>query len=308
MTGGKHGYKNILGKWSKLPYAGEKQLPVPEEPLAGSWPTFFLKRDHRGRFLDPDGNLIDLKIRFPGRSIDFTGKQLAIVKKTLDNITKEKIKIARYWGTGPPTKQWTPVIDKLIDVYNISATRAGRILGAVQGGLNDARVVAWHLKFAWEIPRPNQLDQKLATVICTPKHPSYPSGHAVVAGCAQIMLTYFFPPKSERLQELAEECAVSRLYDGVHFPVDNEEGLRLGRQIGRLIVRKLKRQRNSEQKRIDIRFTDNKKVKLPPPPYKQPLPFLGETKCNSLILNKAEGSYSLLLWLIIASLLTRDIK
>lgn len=34
-----------------------------------------------------------------------------------------------------------------------------------------------------------------------------------------------------------EESAQSRLYAGVHFKVDNDQGLRLGRQIGDIIVK-----------------------------------------------------------------------
>ncbi|MDQ7865031.1 hypothetical protein RCO48_39790 [Peribacillus frigoritolerans] len=33
-----------------------------------------------------------------------------------------------------------------------------------------------------------------------------------------------------------EESAQSRLYAGVHFNVDNKEGLNLGRQIGEVVV------------------------------------------------------------------------
>jgi len=302
-------YHNILGKWSEIPYAGEKGLPSPEEPKAGSWPTYFLRRDKRGNFLNPEGKPINFKIHYPDKSIDFAGKQLDTVKKTLNNTTKEKIAIAEYWGTGPPTKQWTPIIDKLIDVYNISTPRAGRILEAIQGGLNDALIISWYFKFMWEIPRPNQLDQKLATVICTPKHPSYPSGHAVVAGCAQILLSYFFPTKKELMRKFAEECANSRLYGGVHFPVDNEEGLRLGRQIGKIIATYLKKQKNSSHNRIDNFIKDDIEVKLPPPPYEQVLPYLGESKCNSLTIGKKtseEKSPLLFLLLLVLLLITKQ--
>lgn len=89
-----------------------------------------------------------------------------------------------------------------------------------------------------------------------------------MACCAEIILGYFFPPEKPRLQELAEECAeecaVSRLYAGVHFPVDNDEGLRLGRQIGHLAVYVLK-----------------------PPPYKQAIPFKFSQKCQSKVKTQA---------------------
>lgn len=308
----KENKQSIIGRWPEIPYAGEKKLPIPEEPTAGSWPTYYLKRDEKGGFLDPKGRPINLKIKNP-KSIDFTGKQLKIVQKTLNNITKEKIKIADYWGTGPATKQWTPILDKLIDVYNITAPRAGRMLGAVQAGLNDAFVVTWYYKYLWAIPRPNQLDQKLATVLCTPKHPSYPSGHSVVAGCAQVIISYFFPPKSKIMRRFAEECSISRLYAGVHYPVDNDEGFRLGKQIGKIIVADLKRQKDSTHTRIDRYIKTNKKVKLPPPPYEQVLPFLGETKCRSLLIDrnidrkKSKGKYQLfLLFLLLLLFLSND--
>ncbi|MBU4554797.1 MAG: hypothetical protein KKG26_07585 [Firmicutes bacterium] len=110
------------------------------------------------------GNPIAFQIRQPDAGIDFEGEQLEVARRTLKHLTPNQVLIAKYWGTGPPTKQWTPIIDILIDTYGINAPRAARILGAA----------------------------------------------------------------------LAEECTVSRLYAGVHFPIDNEEGLRLGRQLERL--------------------------------------------------------------------------
>jgi hypothetical protein len=39
-----------------------------------------------------------------------------------------------------------------------------------------------------------------------------------------------------------EECVLSRLYAGAHFKVDNDGGMRLGRQIGGMVVSVLKTQ------------------------------------------------------------------
>lgn len=276
--------KNIPRKWSELSYAGEKRVPPGEEPASGYWPTIYLKRTERGQFLDHKGEPIAFKIRYPDSFIDFENEQLEIVKKTLQNITEEQIMIAKYWGFGgKPTKQWTPIIDRLIDTYDILAPRAGRILAAVQGGLNDAFVVTWFFKFLWKIPRTNQLDKRLTTIICTPEHPSYPSGHASIAGCAQIILSYYFPTEADRLKELAEECAVSRLYGGVHYPIDNDEGLRLGRHIGELVVAALKEQRDNTQSQIDFNINEDRNAVLPPPPYKQVIPFPDNQNCGSKV-------------------------
>lgn len=286
-------HKNLLIKsnlpryWSQLSYAGVSRVPAPEEPAAGSWPLYYLKRNMQGEFTDPYDQIIPFSIRYPDAGIDFAGEQLNIVKQTLRNLTPEQIEIARYWGAGPPTKQFTPIADRLIDTYSISAPRAARILAALHAGINDAFVVCWYFKYFWNIARPNQLDQDLATLLCTPRHPSYPSGHATVAGCAEVMLSYFFPPEALRLHELAEECALARLYAGVHFPVDNSEGLRLGRQIGKIIVKTLAKEVSKSQTKIDQVITENRQALLPPPPYTQLIPYEYSTKCDSKVIIKA---------------------
>ncbi|WP_345241123.1 vanadium-dependent haloperoxidase [Pontibacillus salipaludis] len=274
----KHGYE----LWDELPYAGEEHPPLnPETPYSGSWSTYYVKHNDEGGFSTIDGKPIDLEIRHPN-TINWNA-QLNKVKRTLAELTKEEEEIAYYWSRGPATKQWTPIADILIDTYGVEAPRAGRILAALQAGINDAFVVAWYLKFKWLVARPNQLDDELVTVICTPRHPSYPSGHAAVAGAAEAILSYFFPAEKRRLRKLAEECAVSRLYAGVHYPIDNDEGLRLGRQIGQIVVNQLQQDYNSEGDPVDIHYRDNRNAKLLPPPYKQAIPFHFDTTCESLV-------------------------
>ncbi|RYD03604.1 hypothetical protein N752_19545 [Desulforamulus aquiferis] len=231
----------------------------------------FFERDDQGSFLTVDGEIVDFAIKHPS-NIDFEA-ELAVVKKTLKRLTKEQMQIALYWGDGPPTKQWTPIIDRLIDTYNLSPVKTARVLGAVQGALNDAFVIAWYYKYLWDIPRPNQLDQTLATAICTPRFPAYPSGHSVMAGTVEVILSYFFSPEKERIVELAEEDSISRLYGGIHFPSDLIQGLRLGRQIGQIVVDILDRQYDREQVKIDIPITENLHAELLPPPYEQLIPY-----------------------------------
>lgn len=301
---------NLPRRWSQLSYAGEKRVPEGIDVFGGTWPLFLLKRSGNGvlsnlegaprtlippkeaelnvrqggygRFLTPEGHPIDFAINEPD-TINFD-QELIVVQQTLKNLTPAQIAIARYWGEGPPTKQWTPIIDRLIDTYNFSPLRAARVLAAVQSALNDTLVVVWYYKYLWDIPRPNQLDQNLATLLCTPKFPSYPSGHAAIAGCAQVVLSYFFESEAARLEELAEEAAISRLYAGVHFPSDNNQGLRLGRQIGSIIVNFLSRQNDAAQTMVDIPVIQYLNATLPPPPYTQAIPYDRSMVCTSLTL------------------------
>jgi hypothetical protein len=103
----------------------------------------------------------------------------------------------------------------------------------------------------------------------------------VVQGCAEKILSYFFPTESHRLKALAEECAQSRVYAGVHYPVDVSEGLRLGRQLGGIVVDILKEQKDKDNTKIDQPILDNRHAVLPPPPYEQVIPFPRERNCSS---------------------------
>lgn len=280
-------------RWTDIAYAGEVHPPSnPEEPRAGSWKVYFIKHDENGEgFETLDGHPINFEILEP-EQIDWL-LQLRVVKRVLNHLTEKQKTIATYWGEGPPTKQWTPIADRLIDTYGVPAPRTGRILGALYAAINDTFVVTWYLKYKWLVARPNQYDQTLATYLCTPRHPTYPSGHASVAGVSEVILSYFFPAEKRRLHELAEECAKSRLYGGVHFPVDNDEGLRLGRQIGRLVVQELKQDVDGEGNVVDIAYRNFRNAKLNPPPYEQVIPFDYHPSCQSLLLSDVEESRKL---------------
>lgn len=259
--------------WNQIPYPGEKNLPKnPVESLAGNWPLYYILRSQAGAFTDYSGKPVNLTITNP-KSIDFN-KQLRIVQKIQESLTPRQKKIAIYWGTGVATKQWTPIIDRIIDTYKISAPKAARILAATHAGINDAFIVTWFIKYRYLVPRPVQLDPGLSTILPTPVHPSYPSGHAAISGAASTILKYFFPAEAYRLVDLAEENALSRLYAGVHFMVDNTEGLKLGRQIGNIVVNALQNAKYSGIDPIDSPVRVFRNAQLPPPPYKQVIPFV----------------------------------
>lgn len=57
------------------------------------------------------------------------------------------------------------------------------------------------------------------------------SGHSTTSASAASILAAFFPAAEAQLQMWAEEAALSRLYAGIHFPMDNEAGLHLGRLV-----------------------------------------------------------------------------
>jgi len=50
------------------------------------------------------------------------------------------------------------------------------------------------------------------------------------------VLEYFFPADAKQFNRLAQECADSRFYAGIHFRTDNETALKMGKEIGKYVV------------------------------------------------------------------------
>lgn len=77
------------------------------------------------------------------------------------------------------------------------------------------------------------------TAMPNPPFPAYVSGHSTISFAAATVLGSFFPNKKEFYLEQAEEAKNSRLWAGIHFPYDNEEGRKLGIAVGEKVVEKL---------------------------------------------------------------------
>jgi PAP2 superfamily len=227
-------------RWSQIPYPGEQYPPLNAvTPEAGSWPMFFISR--RGQeFLDPFGQKITWRIKNPN-TINWE-RELLIVKQTLQNLTPQQVRIAHEWGTGEVSKVVIPIIYNMMETYDLASTKAARFLGFYNAAMNDAFVITWYFKYLWDVARPCQFDKSIIPLLFTPRFPGYPSAHATMAGCSESILSYYFPQESYRINQLMEECAMSRLYAGVHFKVDNDEGLSLGRQLGQIVVNMVKSQ------------------------------------------------------------------
>ena len=50
------------------------------------------------------------------------------------------------------------------------------------------------------------------------------------------VLEYFFPADAKQFRQMAKDCADSRFYAGIHFRVDNEIGLKMGKDLGKYVV------------------------------------------------------------------------
>jgi hypothetical protein len=227
-------------RWSDFPYPGEKKPPQ-GSPEPRDWPMFFIIRDKDNRFFDLFHQRINWSIKNPD-DIDWE-KEILLVERTLNSLTPSQIRIAQYWGTVEIAERISTFACDLADKHRLGSPDLARVLGFLHASLNDAFVLTWYFKYHWDVARPNQYGRNLSPVVLpTPRFPAYPSAHATVAGCSESVLTYFFPEEVSEIKEKMAISAQSRLYAGVHFKVDNDEGLKLGRQIGEVVVKILRAQ------------------------------------------------------------------
>jgi uncharacterized protein (TIGR03437 family) len=177
----------------------------------------------------------------PSTSSTEMQQQVAIVKQTLQNLTRDQLAIATKWADGAssptPPGHWNFIAEPYIQNSGWSEVRAARAFALLDMALHDAAVSCWDTKYTYFNPRPTQMDPSIKTVITLPNFPSYDSGHSTFSGAASAVLSYLFPSGQAVFQAEAQEAAESRLYGGIHYPIDNSAGLVHGANVGAYTVR-----------------------------------------------------------------------
>ncbi len=178
-------------------------------------------------------------------------------------VVRERAEIARYWSNDFPVFSFCPASRWIAVARQVIARESPPLAVALETylkvgfALNDSAVKAWLEKYRYSLERPEayirrNIDPEWRPLEENPAFPSYPSGHSIFGGAAAEVLgkiygmSYaitdksnedtgpykFQPRKFPSFEAMARENALSRIYMGVHYRIDCEEGLRLGRVIG----------------------------------------------------------------------------
>jgi PAP2 superfamily len=201
------------------------------------------------------------------------------VKRTGDSLTADQTHIADFWDDNPfnmnvhghvmfATKKFSPP-GHWMNIVGIASQKAKSDFNATVYAytktaiaLFDGFISCWDEKYRSNLVRPETvinkyIDPDWRPHIQTPPFPSYVSGHSVVSNAAAEVLTdiygdnFSYTDTSElefgiphrsftSFRQAALEASISRLYGGIHYRFDLDEGNKVGRQLGEMVVNRIR--------------------------------------------------------------------
>jgi membrane-associated phospholipid phosphatase len=191
----------------------------------------------------------------------------------VDSTTRsaDQTQIAFFWrdatGTSYAFGHWNKIAQGVSAERGLDLVADARLFAVLNIATADAIISCWDTKYTYNFWRPvtaiqfpgdstlnpaTPSDPTWTPLITTPNFPSYTSAHSTVSGAAAAVLTSLFGPGyhftvgSEGLPGVtrsfagfdtaAAEAGQSRIYGGIHYQFDNQNGLASGHTLGRFVV------------------------------------------------------------------------
>jgi hypothetical protein len=243
-------------KWVPTGFSDENKVANPLEPYFGTVrPLVMTSGDEcspANLGLAPPPFSLDPESAFYQAALE--------VRNTVVDLTDEQRQIALFWADNPgetatPPGHWVDITTVRVTNLNLAAASAAYVW--VSMGFLDSFIAVWESKYVYNLIRPTtyirrHIDPDWLTIIGTPQFATYVSGHSGQSGASGRLLTAMFGPEpfvdATRVRRGqaprlfanwdggALEAAASRLYGGIHYRFDNEDGLDVGYCVADKII------------------------------------------------------------------------
>jgi hypothetical protein len=184
--------------------------------------------------------------------------------------TAEETQIARFWndalGTAFAMGYWNRIAEQVAMDHGLSLVQDARLFALVNIAEADAQIACWDAKYTFNLWRPvtairaadtdnnpaTDSDETWTPLLVTPNFPSYTSAHSTLSGAAAEVLTALFGPEQhftvgadtlpgvtrsfDSFAAAAAEAGQSRIYGGIHYQFDNQNGQQVGRNVADYVV------------------------------------------------------------------------
>ena len=184
--------------------------------------------------------------------------------------TPEQTVIAFFW-TDNTISHWNRIAVSVAQQRRTTLVENARLFALLNLAMADAGIAVWDAKFLYRFWRPfsaiplaeldgnpsTEADPSWTSLVLTPNHQEYPSGHGGLSGAAARVLgsifgdrttfthrtdTAPFAPRTHRsFAGAADEANNSRVYGGIHFRTAVRDGRIIGDNVGRLAMETLLR-------------------------------------------------------------------
>ncbi len=169
---------------------------------------------------------------------------------------------AIFWTT-QPTVPWNAAARAASEAKGLSVAENARLFALLSMATADAYIAAWAVKYRDNVLRPITAirnaerlgnpairpDPTWESLIATPAHPDYVSGHCIYSGAAEKVLQSFFGNDQVRVSvtyppvfgvtrhytsfsQMAKEVENARVWGGIHTRTADVHATELGRRIG----------------------------------------------------------------------------
>jgi PAP2 superfamily len=174
----------------------------------------------------------------PAMDDPFWEWQICAIKGAQEPMTRGKKRVIRYWAglEEPGCGDWRRLANARLFECEPSLEQAIEMRSVLMTGLYDTAIVCFGAKYHYMVKRPKEIDPKVEYIIVCPDHPSYPSGHSTEAGAAAAILSHFFPEDADQWCCWAQQSGESRIWAGIHYPIDDEAGQAAGRCVAEAVI------------------------------------------------------------------------
>lgn len=174
---------------------------------------------------------------------DFWKEQCKKIKEAQKDLDSQKRQAVFEWAglTSIGAGSWEKILDNYLKEKQVPIIPQLYIRSVFLSALTDATASSFNSKYLYWIMRPSQIDREVKLLVVIPNHPSYPSAHSTVAATAASILSEFFPQEAAKWDQLAEEAGMSRIWGGLHYPIDHTAGVKLGNEVGQTVLKKMQR-------------------------------------------------------------------
>jgi hypothetical protein len=158
------------------------------------------------------------KIQFPNNDSITTQLELEAIKSKIsrvDELHRMQIKDEVY-------------LDTMLDRFDITNQEKRSIESIMRTEIDP---IIMNMKQQYNRTRPYRLNDNIIPIIEPPKHPSYPSGHAVQSFFSAFLLGEKYPNKRDHYIRVAERLSVNREYAGVHYESDTKYGRQIAETL-----------------------------------------------------------------------------